>query len=195
MPKSRTHGGSLLRPFQASTNAPKSTTEEWHSVAALHVVSTKAVQLRPAPSNSRGAPLDIAIEDAKEGTTGGKKRYKQRRQETVTDHDRGVNERAGDSSAEHAAEAMGSSRRQARPPTDHFEKLLKEALSNHTYPVKHKLRDYSMMKSFMTSWSLSRGLEVNAVSAEDDATPFPREGAVMTIYDRRAPLTGEAPRA
>jgi hypothetical protein len=55
----------------------------------------------------------------------------------------------------HAAEVLGSSKRYAWPPTDHFEKLLEEACPKHAYPVKHKLRDYSMMKSFMTSGSLS----------------------------------------
>jgi hypothetical protein len=66
---------------------------------------------------------------------------------------------------------------------DHFEKLLEETCPNHSYPVKHKLRDCSMMKSFMTSGSLSRGMEVDEIPDEGDAMPFPRECAVMTIYD------------
>jgi hypothetical protein len=41
----------------------------------------------------------------------------------------------------------------ARPPTDHFEKLLKEACPNHAYPFKHKLSDCGMMKNFMASGS------------------------------------------
>jgi hypothetical protein len=39
--------------------------------------------------------------------------------------------------------------------------------------------DYSIMKSFMTSRSLSQGMEVD----EADMMPFLREEAVMTIYD------------
>jgi hypothetical protein len=43
---------------------------------------------------------------------------------------------------------------------DHFEKLLEEICSNHAYPIKHKLRDYNMMKNFIASGSLARGMEV-----------------------------------
>jgi hypothetical protein len=67
---------------------------------------------------------------------------------------------------------------------DQFEKHLDEASPNLAYTVKHKLRDYNLMKSFMTSGSVSHGMEVNQIPTEDDAAPFPREEAVMTIYDR-----------
>jgi hypothetical protein len=50
---------------------------------------------------------------------------------------------------------MGSSRCEARPPTNHFKKLLEETCPNHAYLIRHKLRDCGMMKSFMTSGSLS----------------------------------------
>jgi hypothetical protein len=40
-------------------------------------------------------------------------------------------------------------------PKDHFEKRFEGTCTNHTYPVKHKISDYDMMKSFMTSRSLS----------------------------------------
>jgi hypothetical protein len=40
-----------------------------------------------------------------------------------------------------------------------------------------------MMKSFMTSTSLSQGMEVDEVPDEGDTMPFPREEAVMTICD------------
>jgi hypothetical protein len=42
-----------------------------------------------------------------------------------------------------------------------------------------------MMKNFMTSGSLARGMEVNDVPDEGNMMPFPREDAVMTIYDGR----------
>jgi hypothetical protein len=51
--------------------------------------------------------------------------------------------------------AVGNMKHQARPLKDHFGKLLKETCLNHTYAVKHKLRDCSLMKSFMTMESLS----------------------------------------
>jgi hypothetical protein len=66
---------------------------------------------------------------------------------------------------------------------DHFEKLLEETFLNHAYPIKHKPRDYGMMMNFMATGSLARGMEVDMVSDEGDTMPFPREDAVMTIYD------------
>jgi hypothetical protein len=50
--------------------------------------------------------------------------------------------------------ATGSGKRQAQPPTDHFEKLMEETCLNHTYPVKHKLRDYNMIKNLMALGSV-----------------------------------------
>jgi hypothetical protein len=42
-----------------------------------------------------------------------------------------------------------------------------------------------MMKCFMTSGSLSRGMEVDKVLDEGDVMPFPGEEVVMTICDER----------
>jgi hypothetical protein len=64
---------------------------------------------------------------------------------------------------------------------DHFEKLLDEPCPNHTYSIKPKLRDYSMMKNFMALTSLTRGIEVNEVPNKGDAMPFPEEDMVMMI--------------
>jgi hypothetical protein len=51
--------------------------------------------------------------------------------------------------------AVHSDKRRARPPTDHFKRLLEEANPNHAYPIRHKLKDCGMMISFMTSGSLT----------------------------------------
>jgi hypothetical protein len=40
-----------------------------------------------------------------------------------------------------------------------------------------------MMKNFMTSRSITQGMEVNEVPDEGDAMPFPGEDMVMMIYD------------
>jgi hypothetical protein len=56
---------------------------------------------------------------------------------------------------ERAIGATSSSKCQMQPPMDHFERLLKETCPNHTYLVKHKLQDCSLIKSFMTTGSLS----------------------------------------
>jgi hypothetical protein len=68
---------------------------------------------------------------------------------------RSVNEQAGGFGVGRATEVTGSRKRQARPSTNHFGNLLEEACPNHSYPIKQKLRDYGLMKSFMTSGSLS----------------------------------------
>jgi hypothetical protein len=89
----------------------------------------------------------------------------------------------GGSGVEHIMAVAGSCKRQAWPQTDHFERLLEETCPNNAYHIKHKLRDYDMMKSFMTSGSLSRGMEVDEVPDEEDTMPFPGEDVVITIYN------------
>jgi hypothetical protein len=42
-----------------------------------------------------------------------------------------------------------------RPPKDHFDKILEAPCPHHPYPSKHKLRDCTMMRRFM---SLARPL-------------------------------------
>jgi hypothetical protein len=51
------------------------------------------------------------------------------------------------------------------------------------YPIKHKLRDCSMMKNFMVSRSLPRAMELDEVPNEDNVISFPGEDTVMMIYD------------
>jgi hypothetical protein len=46
-------------------------------------------------------------------------------------------------------------KRQAMPPMNHFKRLLDEACPNHAYPIRHKLKDCGVMRSFMTSGSLT----------------------------------------
>jgi hypothetical protein len=70
---------------------------------------------------------------------------------------------------------------------DHFEKLLEESCLNHAYVIKHKLQNYSLMKSFMAMGSLPQDTEVIEAPIEDDATPFPRDDAVMMVFRRSSP--------
>jgi hypothetical protein len=46
-----------------------------------------------------------------------------------------------------------------------------------------------MMKNFMISGSLTRGMELDEVPDEGDTTPFPGKDAVMMMYNGR-PLVG-----
>jgi hypothetical protein len=41
------------------------------------------------------------------------------------------------------------------PPMDHFKRLLEAACQNHANPIRHKLKDYGMVRSFMTSGSIT----------------------------------------
>jgi hypothetical protein len=101
---------------------------------------------------------------------------------TVADYDDHDNKKADDSDMGCVATAACSGRRQAWQATDHFERLLEEACPNHTYQIKHKLKDYDMMKNFMTSVSLTRGRPEQILPM-----PFLREVAVTTVYDGRPP--------
>jgi hypothetical protein len=179
MPRSHAHDRPLLQPFHTSSGAPKSTTKKWRGVVNHHTISAKAAQLRLAPSSRRAASLDVAIQGDEEGAKASKKRRNQCRQEAAIDDGGGTNERASGFDVEHATEAASSSKRQARLPTDQFERLLEETCPNHSYPIKDKLSDCGLMKSFMTMGSLSRGMEVDEAPIEGDATPFPGEDVVM----------------
>jgi hypothetical protein len=157
VPRSGAHDVPLLWPFQASANIVKDTTEKWRSIVAQYTFSNKAAQLHPTPSSSGEASPNIIIQDVEEGAKGGKKRHNQHRQETATtaNDDGDVNKPTSSSIVVHIMAVTGSSKRQTRLPTDHFEKLLEEICPNHAYPIKHKLRDCGLMKNFMASGSFA----------------------------------------
>jgi hypothetical protein len=52
-----------------------------------------------------------------------------------------------------------------RQPTDYIEKLLVATYQNHAYHVRHKLKECSMIKSYMTIGALTK-------SKKPDAAPF-----------------------
>jgi hypothetical protein len=82
----------------------------------------------------------------------------------------------------------GQDKHQVRPPTNYLNMLLEEACPNHAYPIRHKLKDYGMMRSFMTSWSLTRGAELDEALDGSDTMPFPGENAILTVYGGCPPL-------
>jgi hypothetical protein len=89
---------------------------------------------------------------------------------------------------------------QARPPMDHFMRILAEAWPNNAYPVKHNLKDYGMMSGFMTSGSLSKGTELIEDPGGSDTMPLFRENIVMMVYGgppppRRCRVSNLSPRA
>jgi hypothetical protein len=84
--------------------------------------------------------------------------------------------------------AARNNKRLARLPTDHFTRLLEEACPNRAYSVRHKLKDYSMMRSFMTLGSLTYCAELDERSDVSDTMPFPVVNTIMTVYRGRPPV-------
>jgi hypothetical protein len=69
--------------------------------------------------------------------------------------------------------------RSARTPIDYFKRLHEEACQNDTYPIRHKLKDCDMMRSLVTSLSLTWGTKPDEGPNGSDATPFPKENAMI----------------
>jgi hypothetical protein len=61
-----------------------------------------------------------------------------------------VTRKANNSDEEYVVATKHDFKRQTRPPKDHLEKLLEATYPNHSCPIKHMLKDCTMMKNFMT---------------------------------------------
>jgi hypothetical protein len=68
-----------------------------------------------------------------------------------------------------------------RQPKDHFVKILEVACPHHTYHVKHKLKDCTMMKRFIASGALPSGDEPARESRGRGTTLIFMKVEVMTI--------------
>jgi hypothetical protein len=134
---------------------------------------------RMTPSSSKEVPSDIAIHNSKEGVKGGKQSWKPHPQGTTTDHDDGNHREASGSVVSRIWTTTHSDKCQLRPPTDHFKRLLEEASPNDTNPARHKLKDYVMMRSFITSGSHTWVAELNKDPGGSDMMPFLGENVVM----------------
>jgi hypothetical protein len=107
---------------------------------------------------------------------------------TTTSHDEDRGWEADNSGMGRISTTTRSGMRLARTPMYYFKRLLEEAYPNHVYPVRHKLKDCGMMWSFMTSRSLAWGIKPDEGPNRSDATPFPEENAIMTVFGRRPPV-------
>jgi hypothetical protein len=97
----------------------------------------------------------------KKGAKGRKKGQKCRpRRPTAVTNDGSVGEKIESSDEEFMASAEHDFKRCTWPPKDHFEKVLEAACPHHPYPVKHKLRDCTMMKRFMSSGTPAAAAEL-----------------------------------
>jgi hypothetical protein len=141
------------------------TTKELLDIATQHASSEEAVRAvfimgngKMVPSDNRAAPSKGTDKGTKKDAKGGKKGQKQRpRWITIATSGNDDDKEADGSNEEYVAAAECDFKRQAWQPKDHFEKLLEAAYLNLAYPIKHKLKDYTMMKNFMTLGTLSKG--------------------------------------
>jgi hypothetical protein len=143
------------------------------------------------PRREKEASSDDVAHRTQDSVRSGNKRCKQCPLGTATmashDEDRGWE--AGRSSMRHISTTTRSGRRSAWMPTNYFKRLLEEACPNHTYPIRHKVKDYNMMWSFVTLGSLAWGAKPDEGPDGSDTAPFPEENVVMTVFMGR-PLLG-----
>jgi hypothetical protein len=143
------------------------------------------------PSSDKEAPPDDVVRCTHGDVRSSNKRRNQRPLRTVTtaavSHGDDHGWEASSSSMGRASAAVRSIKCWERTPTYHFKRLLEEVCPNHAYPVRHRLKDYDMMQSLMTSGSLTWGTEPDEGPEGSDATPFPEENAVMVVISGRPP--------
>jgi hypothetical protein len=129
----------------------------------------------------------------RKGAKGSKEGQKWRPQQvTVRTSCNDDDKEADRSNEEYVASAERDFKHQVRWPNEHFTKLLEVAYPNHEYPMKHKLKECTMMKNFLTSGALSMGKKPEGDQGKRGMTPFPREEVVMSIYS--GPVTHESRR-
>jgi hypothetical protein len=115
------------------------------------------VSRESTPSSDKEVSSDDAAHHAQDGVRSDNKRHKQHSIGAVTtaSYDEDHGREAGCSGMGRISATTCSSRRSARTPTDYFKRLLEEACLNHAYPIRHKLKDCHMIRSFMTLGSLT----------------------------------------
>jgi hypothetical protein len=181
---------------EGSGDSFRSMFEELRDITTQRATSYEVIMLCPAqgsrevtPSSDKEELSDVVAQCTQEGVKGGGKRCRQCLQETTTIRDDGHDWEVGSSGVRHTSVDVHSVKCPMRPPTDHFKRLLEEACPNHTYLVRHKLKDYEMMRSFMTLGSYTWGTMIDKEPVRSDTSPFPEENAVMMVYWGR-PLSG-----
>jgi hypothetical protein len=158
----------------------------------LHASGEEAVGAAIVPGNTlavaeggRTAPNMSIVKGARKGAKGDTKEQKwQPHHVAVVAAKGGSDKGASGSDEERIATAERDLKRQTRPPKDHFEKLLETTCLHHSYPVKHKLKDCTMIKKFMTSAAFSKDRKPGRDPGGKSAVPIPGEAEVMTIFDR-----------
>jgi hypothetical protein len=102
--------------------------------------------------------------------------------------DEGDNDKdASNSDEELIAIAERDFKRQARQSADHLEKLLDATYPNHTYRIRHKLKECTMVKNYMTTWTFGRSKKPEGDWMGKAAAPFPEGKVAMSSYCRLPP--------
>jgi hypothetical protein len=102
--------------------------------------------------------------------------------------DEGGNDKELDDSDEELITAVERDfKLQVRQPANHFEKLLEVTCPNHTYPIRHKLKECPMMKNYMTMGDFAKGKKPEGDSVGKATAPFPEGKVVMLIYGGPTP--------
>jgi hypothetical protein len=137
------------------------TTKELLYIANRYASSEEAVGAvfmqssgKEALGGGQGATTTTGDKAGKRSVRSDKRGLKQRpwRVAVATYCDEGINNKdAYNSNKELVTSAEHDFKCQVWQPVDHFEKLLKVTCLNHTYPIKHKLKECTMMKNYMTT--------------------------------------------
>jgi hypothetical protein len=105
-------------------------------------------------------------------------------------HEEGDNDKdVGDSDKELVTTIERDFKRQARLHADYFEKLLEATCPNHTYPVRHKLKEYIMMMNYMTTRIFARGKKPEGDPTGKATAFFPEKKVVISIYGGPSPMS------
>jgi hypothetical protein len=86
----------------------------------------------------------------------------------MTSNDGNTGKEIENSNEEFIAAAERDFKQCTIPPKDHFEKILEATYPHHPYPIRHKLRDCTMMRRFISSAGTPPG--------DDELTRDPRGG-------------------
>ena len=153
------------------------TTKELLDIATSHASGEEAVGAIFDRSNGKTRRDEDAGEGASNRPTK-RKNKKQRR----------------DNSLVAAADRKGGQKPTEGTP-NHFEKMLEGPCPNHAFPIKHLLKDYSLMRKFLSGGSNKgeQGKEAapatNDVEEKDDAFPTPNAALMIfggsTAYDSK----------
>jgi hypothetical protein len=101
--------------------------------------------------------------------------WRSQRVVVTTSCDEGANDNeADDADEELIAATEHDFKRQPQQPTNQFEKLVKATYPNHTYPIRHKLKECTMMKNYMTTKTFSRVRKLKDDPTRKDVPQSPK---------------------